>query len=251
MKELLQQERLFWAFPINITIQEEVREIALALHHDKVSEKELASAREHFVHALNKVIDSGFEFYYQKPTEKEGNLSPIVKRTVDSVINTVRHAIHIVVQRVFKSMPIQDLKLMGYYMDSMVIPHNEKYAYLAFPINENIRSGFIDIHDKVTRSNSKENYGPELAVIFSSIVKESTHYYYHAPTDLIKLNRIAKKAADISIDGAANGIQKVIRRVIKDISHKQVKLLFNNLDVMLVSPDINCQVASPQFIPEK
>ena len=251
MKELLQQDNLFWAFPIEVSLQTEVREIALALHHDKVSEKELVAARKQFVHALNKVIDAGFEFYYQKPTENDGNLSPIVKRTVDSVINTVRHAIHIVVQRVFKNMPVHDLKLMGYYLDSMVIPNNEKYAYLAFPLNETIRSGFINVHRKITRTDHKEDYGRELVAIFTHVVKESTHYYYHAPTDLITLNRIAKKAADISIDGAANGIQKIIGRVIKDISHKQVVLLFKNLHLMLVSSDLNYSVASPHFIPNK
>ena len=251
MEDLFAQENLFWAFPIDIELQAEVREIALSLHHDKISKGELDAARKHFVHALNKVIDSGFEFYYEKPTANDKNLSPLVKRTVDSVIHTVRGAIHLVVQRVFKSMPLQDLKLMGYYLDSMVIPNNDTYAYLAYPLSQSIREKFIAVAHQVEHSDAMDNYAKPLTAIFSDVVKESTHYYYHAPTDLIKLNRIAKKAADLSIDGAANGIQKILRRVIKDVSHKQVKLLFSNLHVMLISADINYAVAKPQFIPEK
>lgn len=251
VEELLGQENLFWAFPIEVALQREVREIALSLHHEQVSKSELAMARRRFVDALNKVIDAGFEFYYQTPAGQESNLSPLVKRTVDSIINTVRHAIHLVVQRVFKNMPLHELKLMGYYMDSMIIPGNEEYAHLAFPLGADTREEFYAVGQMIASSESTEHYANQLAAMFSRVVKESTHYYYHAPTDLLKLNRIVKKAADFGIDSAANGIEKIIRRVVKDVPHERVAMLFRNLDVVLITAELDYQVASANFVANK
>lgn len=251
MNELLSQKNLYWAFPIPHSLEIELREIALLLHRQQVSERDLGETRPRFVKALNKSIDSGFEFYYQKPTSEEGTLSPLVKRTVDSIMSTVRHAIHLVVQRLFKKMPLHELKLMAYYLDSMILPENDRYAHLAFPLKEDIQAGFLRVYETIEQTESMDEYSGELAKMLSSVVRESTHYYYHKPTDLLTINRIIKKAADLSIDGATSGIERILRHVIKDISHKQVTLLFSNLHYLLIPADPGFAVATATFVPDK
>ncbi len=251
MEELLKQHNLYWAFPLATSLQDEIRQIAISLHTGQCSKNDLADVRKRFVRVLNQSIDAGFEFYYQKPTDQDDNLSPLAKRTVDSIINTVRHAIHLVVQQLFKNMPLDELTLMSYYLDSMILPGNEKYAHLAFPLNEDIRLQLVKVADKITKTQSMTDYSSELEAIFAQVVRQSTHYYYQVPSGLLKLNRFAKKAADLGIEGATRGIEKIIHRVIKDVSHKQVLMLFDNLRILVIPAEPDYEVASPHFVADK
>ncbi len=252
MNELLTHPHLYWAFPIDVALENEVRQITLALHNNQVAAQQLDATRQQFVHALNGVIDAGFDFYYTTPASNDEHLNPLLKRTVESIIKTVRGAIHLVVQKVFKNMPLQELTLIAYYMDSMIIPGDEEHRpRLAYPLSDTARTGFIAVEKQIQGSDSTTGYASELGAVFSNIVKDGIHYYYHAPTDLITLNRIAKKAADLTMDGVAGGINKVIRHVLKDVSHKNVVWLFDHLHVMLLAAELDYPVASANFVATK
>jgi len=252
--DLLKNDNALWVFPIPGKLQQEVREIAVQLHSGEVSEQRLRVLRKELVHALNGIIDSGFVFYYEKPSEKDDSLSPMVKRTIDSIIGTVRGAIHLVVQRVFKAMPAADLKVMAYYLDSMVVTRSlsdKRIACLAFPLGDEVRGQLAHVMSCVEKSEDISHYSVELTRAFIEIVRESVHYYYHLPTGYIKINRFAKKAADIGIDTTVKGIQRIIKRVIKDVSHKDVVLLFENLHNLVFTADTSYQICSPEFVSDK
>lgn len=251
MHELLKANNTFWVFPIKAALGNSIRDITLSLHNTDIPQAERERNRKALVHALNAVIDSGFEFYYVIPSKNNNSLSPLVRRTIDSIMSTVRAGIHLVVQRVFKNMPAKDLYLMACYMDSMIIRNDTDTSYLAFPLTPQLRDQFSNVLEKVNASDSLSEYSEDLIKVFSDLVSESAKYYYFQPTDIINLNGFAKKAADLGIEGTVKGIKKVIRHVVKDIAHQDVKLLFKNIHFLVIAADLPYEVCSTEFIEDK
>lgn len=246
-------EVVLWVFPIDKGLQSEVREVAVALHQQHHSDQELQQVRKSFVHALNGVIDAGFDFYYVKPAADSDSLGPMVRRAVDSIMNTVRQAIHLVVQRIFRNMPLANLRVMAYYMDSMILtaPKNEDIGLLALPLNDGLGEQLMGVMDKIQASDEIHEYSDELLQVFSDIVMESAHYYYHLPTNYIKLNRFAKKAADIGVDTTVKGIKTVLKRVVREIDHKDISELPKYIHYLVVKVDVPYTVCAPEFIADK
>ena len=246
--ELLTSQDVFWVFPIDEQLKAEVRQLSRDLHLNK-NTLDTSAQRKHLVHALNAIIDTGFEFYYDKPASDEDRLSPMVRGTVNSIIKTVRGAIHLVVQRVFKNIPRNDLKLLAYYLDSMILtsPVQSGQSYLAFPLALSIREDLHRVMEKVDQSDAIDRYGEDLAAVLNDIITSSTHYYYHFPTEFVALKGFVKKAADIGIDSTVKGIQKIVRRVLKDIDHDDVALMFGNLERLVLTMDVPHKVCVAEY----
>ncbi|MCG8673088.1 MAG: hypothetical protein MI867_27095 [Pseudomonadales bacterium] len=246
--ELLTNHDVFWVFPIEEALKQEVRQLSRDLHLNKDA-LDTAAQRKHLVHALNAIIDAGFEFYYDKPTSDDDRLSPMVRRTVNSIIKTVRGAIHLVVQRVFKNIPRNDLKLLAYYLDSMILTSAERegQTYLAFPLEMSIREDLYKVMEKVNGSDSMHHYGEDLAAVLNDIIASSTHYYYHFPTEFVALGGFVKKAADVGIDSTVKGVQRIVRRILKDIDHDDVALMFGNLEYLVLTMDVPHKVCVAEY----
>lgn len=252
MLDLLESKQSHWAFPIESVHQEKIRSIAETFHCSDAPWTNQNHARDEFVSSLNSVVDAGFYFYYGRPSEQSDALSPVMRKVADSVVNTVRKSIHMVIQRVFKKMSLSDLKVMSCYMDSMVITNpDDNQSYIAFPLSDGLRQQFIDTMGKIKQEEHIESYSAELAELFGSVVKDSAHYYYRFPTEMVNIGGFAKKAADLGIDTTVKGLQSLIRRVLKDISHKDVENFPDTLDRLIYTFDVPYATCTSQYIENK
>ncbi len=242
----------FWVFPIDPEQGESVRQIAVSLQPGDLKKTELERLRKDLVRSLNAVIDSGFEFYYERPSENS-SLKPMVQRTIRSIINTVRQAIHLVVQRVFKSMPHADLARMANYMDSMVLPPREegRPALLAYPLGDELSQRLDELMEMIRQSDQVSDYDQALYRLFTDIVEASVRYYYREPTNMVSLNRFAKKAADVGIDTTIKGIKSILKRVVKEVKHEEVAALPDNIHFLVADRELDYKPCSPDFISEK
>ena len=242
----------FWVFPIDPGLGETVRQVAVSLQPSDLTKAELERLRKELVRSLNAVIDAGFEFYYQRPSENS-SLNPMVLRTIRSIINRVRQAIHLVVQRVFKSMPHEDLARMANYMDSMVLPPREegKPALLAFPLGNELSERLDALMDAIRHSDKLSDYDQALYRFFVDIVEASVRYYYREPTTMVSLNRFAKKAADLGIDTTVKGVKSILKKVIKEVDHADVSALPDNIHFLVADRELSYQPCSPDFISDK
>ncbi len=247
----LAQQNLYWAFPIKGDLQREIRCIAEILHHCQRQHREAGASRDELVKALNEVVDSGFEFYYVRPTAERQDLSPMVRRAVDSVMNAVRRAIHLVIQRVFKKMSLEDLCVMANYLDSLAIEDRQGDTWLAYPLNTGLRDRLVSLVARIGYAEARNLYERDLVVFFADIVSESAHYYYHQPVTMINLSGFAKKATDVAIDTTVKALQSLLERVIKDLSHDAISQLPDMLDYLIVSADLTYQVGGGEFIEYK
>lgn len=252
MINLLEHENALWVFPLSVALQRDVRQVALDFNSGSIDKAKLPAVKKGFVHSLNAVIDSGFDFYYVKPSQHNNTLSPMAQKTVDSIVATVRGAIHLVVQRLFKKMSHKDLQSTAYYLDSMIVEKPDAKSddyryYLVFPLDETVRVKFAEVLKAIEESQTVESYASELIEVFKEIVSEAVRYYYYLPTEYIGVSGFAKKAADLGMDTTVKGIQRIIRRVIKEVSHKEVVLFADSLPHFVFTADVPYAVCAPKF----
>ena len=243
----------YWVFPIENVHQKNFRRIAVALNRSESNTLDKIKVKDEFVQSLNSVVNAALDFYYVKPSANDNTLSPMAKKAADSVVNTVRKAIHLVIQRVFKKMSLKDLTTMACYMDSMGITNLQEggLSYIAFPLNNALQDQLSVVMSRINSESEIECYSTDLIGLFSNIVKEGARYYYHKPTEMVDVGGFTKKAADLGIDTTVKGIQGLIRRVVKDISHKDIELLPDNIGQLVVNFNVPHEVCSAVFIEDK
>ncbi|MDX1695784.1 MAG: hypothetical protein R3208_18615 [Ketobacteraceae bacterium] len=242
----------FWVFPIEPDMADGVREIAVSLQQDDIGSSDLDSLRRRLVRSLNQIIDAGFEFYYQRPAEYS-SLNAVVQGAIQSIIYTIRQSIHMVVQRVFKSMSLEDLRAMANYLDSMVLPPRDQGqpALLAHPLGDSLSRRIDELMDTIRNSDSVSEYDGELYRTFAEVVEVSVRFYYREPTNMVSLNPIAKKAADLGINTTISGVKKILKRVVREVKHEEVSVLPDNIDFLVEERDLDYRVCDPEFIETK
>lgn len=253
MLDAPEKQTAYWVYPIELAHLHDIRGIAVKLNCSASKTIDKAEIRNNLVQSLNCVVDAGFDFFYVKPSINNDSLSPMARKAADSVVNTVRKAIHLVIERVFKKMSLEDLSTTACYMDSMGITNPEEggLSYIAFPLNEVLQSKLYLVMNKINEEPEIERYSSELVTFLSDIVHESAHYYYHLPTGLVHIGGFSKKAADLGIDTTVKGIQGLLRTVVKDISHHDIKHLPDNVDQLIVTFPVAHNVCSAVFIANK
>jgi len=253
MLDLLNNDNAFWVFPIKKDDQKSIRDVATQLHSNDAKPVDPIKTRDALVDSLNSIIDSAFVFYYEKPSAERDSLSPIVRKAANSIVNAVRKTIHLVIQKVFKKMSIHDLKGMAAYLDSMAISEasEDAQAYLGFPLKEELRQQLVRLMTSITEGTHIEQYSSEILRFFSDVVQESTHHYYHKPMALVNVGGFAKKAADLGIDTTEKGILRLIKHVLRDISHDDIKGLPENIHFVVITLDLPYEACTPKFIENK
>lgn len=253
MLDLLNNDNAFWVFPIRKDDQKRIRGVTTQLHSNDAKPVDPIKTRDELVDSLNSIIDSAFVFYYEKPTADRNSLSPMVRKAANSIVNTVRKAIHLVIQKVFKKMSLHDLKGVAAYLDSMAISETSEdaQAYLGFPLNEELRQQLVHLMTSITEGTHIEQYSFDILRFVSDVVQESTRHYYHKPMTLVSVGGFAKKAADLGIDTTEKGILRLIKRVLRDISHDDIKDIPENIHFVVVTIDLPYEVCTPKFIENK
>ena len=247
-----QGSQAYWVFPIERGHHVTIRRLAMTLARQGGVGVSSASDRVELVASLNVIIDAGFDFYYQKPSSEDDNLSPMMRRAAESVVRTMRKAIHAVVQRVFKKLSHNDLILMAFYLDSMALADTENgQEFIGFPLNESLHNQLRSGMERIRTETDIAAYSNDLINLFSEIVRESVHYYCFLPTSRVNIGGLSKKAADLGMDAVVKAINGLIRRLLKDIAHDDIKELPQNIADVVVHLDLPYKACTTEFIQSK
>ena len=249
----LNNSHVFWVFPIKKDDQKRVRLIAKKLHSDGIERLDPIEIRNDLVSSLNSIIDSAFSFYYEKPSGEKDSLTPMVRKAANSIVNTVKKAIHLVIQRVFKKMSLKDLSGMAAYLDSMAISEatEDSQAYLGFPLNDELKQHLDDLMNAISESAHIKQYSDKISPFFHDVVRESTLHYYHKPMKLVSVKGFAKKAADLGIETTEKGILKLVKYLLREISHEDIKGLPEQIELVALTLDLPYEVCTSKFIEDK
>lgn len=238
-------EGLFWAYPIGSELALKTLDVI-----QEISQTEAATNVEMLnrkvAEVLKPLTEDGLVAYYHRPSETI-EMSPLLRKTADAGVNSVKKAIFLVIQTIFKKMPLEQLKALAGYMESMIYRDGEDGEYhVAFVLEAELAVRASELIERVRTDRLTKLYMKELIQALGDLVHEGVEHYYSKPSDLITLGRITKKAADIGIDTAEKGVRGLIRKILRELPHDALVQLADYVEtLMLPIPDTQLTVGLP------
>lgn len=224
---------LFWAYPIETDLA--LKTLATI---QEIFQSESFAKVEPLNHQVAEILkpltEEGLKAYYHEPS-KTIEMSPLLRKTADAGVNSVKKAIFLVIQTIFKKMPLEQLKALGGYMESMIYQNSEDGSYhVAFVLDVSLAERAAELIERVRTDRLTKLYMKELIEALGDLVHAGVEHYYSKPSDLITLGRITKKAADIGIDTAEKGVRGLIRKILRELPHEALVELADYVETLML-----------------
>lgn len=109
-------------------------------------------------------------------------------------------------------------------------------AYWGFPISKDLHNEARSTMQKIQNTeDDHKQLSIEAAAIVSELTQHGLANYYHKPTEIVPLPKLAKKTADSGIKAIMKGLDLVIRQFFKKRSAQELQAITGYLDFMLHS----------------
>ena len=166
---------------------------------------------------LMNITEAGFDAYYYKPSDMV-QISPVIKKAADTGIVAVKRGIHMVIRKLFKNMPTQELEKLAAYMGTL-LTHEENNAtqryFVAFTLSPELYSLAQELLARVSQDPEIEGYRNNIISALNKLIRAGVDAYYEAPSNMINIGRIMRKTADIGISTAEKGSKIVVKKLFK------------------------------------
>ncbi|MFD2230270.1 hypothetical protein [Alkalimarinus sediminis] len=220
-----------WGFPINEQLHLDTHETVEKIQLD--CGKGTKELNQQAARIVVKLTLHGLEHYYQRPTEIVP-LPPTMKKAADTGIKAVMGAIHLVIKQFFKKRNDEELKQLSLYIQQMLWTHPDKNEpHLVFAVHEALHSKAIELIEQVRTEKNTDAYIDDVIDALCELVELAVANYYHYPTDKVEMGNMSKKTADLGINQAEKGIRKLIDKLLREVSHRQLVELSYHLESMI------------------
>ena len=165
--------------------------------------------------ALMNITEAGFEAYYYKPSDMV-QISSVVKKAADTGMVAVKRGVHMVIRKLFKNMPTQELEKLASYMNTLLTHENNGSApryFVAFTLSPELYSLAQELLARVSQDPEIEGYRQNIISALNKLIRAGVEAYYETPSNMINIGRIMRKTADIGISTAEKGSNIVVKKL--------------------------------------
>lgn len=221
----------YWGFPIDAALHKQARN-TIGEIRDKGQTRD-TRLNEKAASVVMELTDHGLHHYYGRPTEIVP-LHPVAKKTADAGVNTVLAALKMVIKQFFKKRDPQELLAVSAYLEEMLWQHpNNGRHYLVFMIEDDLFQRAQYLIGQVRQGDHPSQYIDGVIDALGDLVSHSVNYYYHQPTQRVNMEGFSKKTADVGIKSAEKGIRRLIDKLLRELSSKQLVELSYHLESMI------------------
>lgn len=165
--------------------------------------------------ALMNITEVGFDAYYYKPSDMV-HISQVVKKAADTGMVAVKRGVHMVIRKLFKNMPTQELEKLASYMDTLLTHENSgpnpRY-FIAFTLSPELYSLAQELLARVSQDPEIEGYRQNIISALNKLIRAGVEAYYETPSSMINIGRIMRKTADVGISTAEKGSNIVVKKL--------------------------------------
>ena len=227
------EKTALWGFPINDELHLDAQETVKKIQND--CGKGTKKLNEEAANVIVKLTHHGLEHYYKRPTEIVP-IPPVMKKTADGGIKVVMSAISLVIKQFFKKRNDSELKQLSQLMERMLWLHPENdVPHLVFIVHDDLHQRALILIEQVRTDSNTRTYIDEVIDTLCELVELSITHYYHTPTNKVVMGNMTKKTADMSMNQAEKGINKLINKLLRAVNHKQLVELSYHLESMIHS----------------
>ncbi|OUR92492.1 hypothetical protein A9Q81_16190 [Gammaproteobacteria bacterium 42_54_T18] len=165
--------------------------------------------------ALMNITEAGFEAYYYKPSDMV-KISSVVKKAADTGMVAVKRGVHMVIRKLFKNMPTQELEKLASYMNTLLTHENNDSApryFVAFTLSPELYSLAQELLARVSQDPEIEGYRQNIISALNKLIRAGVEAYYETPSNMINIGRIMRKTADVGISTAEKGSNIVVKKL--------------------------------------
>lgn len=184
---------------------------------------------------LIEINEAGFDAYYYKPSDMI-QISPVVKKAADTGIVAVRRGIHVVIKKLFKNMPTQELEKLASYMSTLLTHEksgsNQRF-FVAFNLSPELYSLAQELLTRVSQDPEIEGYRQNIISALNELIRAGVKAYYETPSSMINIGRIMRKTADVGISTAEKGSKIVVKKLFNVVPYKALIPLSSYFESLL------------------
>ena len=165
--------------------------------------------------ALMNITEAGFEAYYYKPSDMV-KISPVVKKAADTGMVAVKRGVHMVIRKLFKNMPTQELEKLATYMGTLLTHEGsnaDQRYFVAFTLSPELYSLAQELLARVSQDPEIEGYRQNIISALNKLIRAGVEAYYEKPSNMINIGRIMRKTADVGISTAEKGSKIVVKKL--------------------------------------
>jgi len=222
-----------WGFPINDELHLDAQETVKKIQDD--CGKGTKKLNEEAANIIVKLTHHGLEHYYKRPTEIVP-IPPVMKKTADGGIKVVMGAVQMVIKQFFKKRNDEELKQLSLMLEQMLWQHPEnEVPHLVFVVHDDLHQRALVLIEQVRTDSNTHSYIDGVIETLCELVELSITNYYHEPTNKVEMGNITKKTADMGMNQAEKGINKLINKLLREVNHKQLVELSYHLESMIHS----------------
>lgn len=196
------------------------------------SDKELNSK---IANVLIEITEVGFDAYYYKPSDMV-QISPVIKKAADTGIVAVRRGVHMVIRKLFKNMPVQELEKLASYMSTLLTHENNGSAprfFVAFNLSPELYNLAQELLKRVSQDPEIEGYRQNIISALNKLIRAGVEAYYETPSNMINIGRIMRKTADVGISTAEKGSKIVVKKLFNVMPYKALIPLSSYFESLL------------------
>ncbi|UZE96381.1 hypothetical protein [Alkalimarinus alittae] len=220
-----------WGFPIDEQLHIDAHNTVQKIQND--CGKGTKQLNEEAAKIIVKLAHHGLENYYRRPTEIVP-IHPTMKKVADTGIKAVMGAIQLVIKQFFKKRNDEELKLLSLYMEQMLwTPSDKDQPHLVFGVHDELHQKAIVLIAQVRNEKNTNAYIDDVIDAMCELVDLSLYNYYHQPINKVEMGSMSKKTADMGINQAEKGIRKLIDKLLREVSHRQLVELSYHLESMI------------------
>lgn len=220
-----------WGFPINEQLHIDAHDTVKEIQQD--CGRGTKQLNEKAANIVVNLTQHGLESYYQRPTQIVP-LHPTMKKAADTGIKAVMGAIQLVIRQFFKKRNDEELKLLSLYIEQMLwTPPDKNEPHLVFAVHDELHTRALYLISQVRAEENTTIYIDDVIDALCELVELSVANYYHQPVNKVEMGNLSKKTADMSINQAEKGIRKLIDKLLREVSHKQLVELSHHLESMI------------------
>lgn len=187
---------------------------------------------------LIEVTEAGFIAYYYKPSDMV-KISSVVKKAADTGIVAVKRGVHMVIHRLFKSMPESELEKLADYMSTLltqeISDNDTSRCFVAFNLSPELYSLAQELLTRVRQDPNIDGYRQNIIVALNKLIRAGVEAYYETPAKMISLGRVSRKTADIGISTAEKGSNIVVKKLFTAMPHESLIPLSSYFESLLHS----------------
>ena len=221
-----------FGYPISTALYERVKQTIQLIQEEGDTRLQCQEAAD----TLGAITDAGFYAYYVRPAELAG-LSPNVKRASDAGIHAVQKGIHMVIRKLLKKRPQQDLNRLACNLSYLVCvdPNHPDQAYACFRLEESLYQRVVANMQRVHQDPEVARYRADVIASVEDLIAAGIDNFYTRPVEQAQISGLTRKAADLGIHTVQKGTNAVVHRLFRDMDHATLLPMAEYFETLLHS----------------